>query len=71
MKGKCKDVQSQISSLNDQALFVLCMAHNFNLLLCKAASLVLHCQRKLGMINRSHLSITSSMKRWAGLKEMF
>lgn len=29
----------------------------------------LHCQRKAGMINRSHLPVASSMKRWAGLKE--
>lgn len=69
-KGNRKGVQSQISSLNDQALFVPCMAHNFNLLLCKAACLILHCQRRLGMINRSHLPVTSSVKRWASLKEM-
>lgn len=40
MKSKCKDAQSQILSLNDQALFVPYTAHNFNLLLCKVASLV-------------------------------
>lgn len=34
--------QSHISSLNDPALFVPSTAHNFNLLLCKAVSLVLH-----------------------------
>lgn len=70
MKGKGKDAQSQILSLNDQALFVPYTAHNFNLLLCKAASLALHCRRRLGMINRLHLPVTSSMKRWVSLKEI-
>lgn len=70
MKGKGKDVRFQISSLNDPALFVPCKAHNFKLLLCKAARLVLHHQRRFGMINRSHLPINSSMKRWVSLKEI-
>lgn len=71
MKGKGKDAQSQILSLNDQALFVPYTAHNFHLLLCKAASLALHCGRRLGIINRLHLPVTSSMKRWVSLKRLF
>lgn len=63
MKGKCKDVESQISSLNDQALFVPSTVHNSNLLLCKAASLVLHGRRMLGMINISYLPVVSSRER--------
>lgn len=41
VKGKCKDVESHISSLNDQALFVPYKVHNFNLFSCEAASFVL------------------------------
>lgn len=63
VKGKCKDVESQISSLNDQALFVPCTVHNSNLLLCQAASLVLHGRRMLGVINRLYLPVVSSMER--------
>lgn len=39
------------------------MVHNFNLLLCKAASLVLHCQRKLGWLT-DH--ICQSLHLWKG-----
>lgn len=37
VKGKCKGVQSQISRLNDQALFVPCAAHNFNLFIMQSS----------------------------------
>nr|XP_022902185.1 zinc finger MYM-type protein 1-like [Onthophagus taurus] len=69
MKGKYKGVQSRIISLNSHAIYVPCISHSFNLLICDAASSSIYCKNFFGLLQRVYCLFSASTKRWEILRK--
>ncbi|XP_067120761.1 zinc finger MYM-type protein 1-like [Centruroides vittatus] len=69
MKGKYKGVQSRIIALNPHAIYVPCLSHSFNLLICDAASSSIYCKNFFGILQRLYCLFSASTKRWKILQK--
>ncbi|XP_067123962.1 zinc finger MYM-type protein 1-like, partial [Centruroides vittatus] len=69
MKWKYKGVQSRIIALNPHAIYVPCLSHSFNLLICDAASSSIYCKNFFGILQRLYCLFSASTKRWEILQK--
>uniref|UniRef100_A0A452GIL1 DUF4371 domain-containing protein n=1 Tax=Gopherus agassizii TaxID=38772 RepID=A0A452GIL1_9SAUR len=69
MRGKNKHMRGNMLEINDRALYVLCGAHTWNLVISDAAKSSKYAVHFFGLINRIYIIFFSSCSRWDILQE--
>lgn len=68
MKGKNKGVQARLLENNSRALFVPCVTHTLNLVVCDAAKGSVDAISYFGVLQKLYTLFSASTQRWAMLK---
>ncbi|KAL7235102.1 hypothetical protein ACSBR1_018565 [Camellia fascicularis] len=69
MKGKNKGVQTRVLQVNPRAFYTPCGCHSLNLVLCDMANSCSKAKKNFGVVQRIYVLFSSSVQRWAILKD--
>lgn len=69
MKGKNKGVQIRVLQVNPKAFYMPCGCHSLNLVLCDMGNSCSKAKTFFGVVQRIYVLFSSSVQRWAILKD--